>query len=215
MQQYAIIVAGGKGLRMGGETPKQFIPLGDKPVIVHTIEQFLQYDQFIKIIVVLPENHIATWLEIKENHFPKIKIQHAVGGEQRFDSVKSGISLIKGDEGLVAIHDAVRPFVSQNTIKDSFVSANKYGSGVASVPLKDSIRELKKKGESKSRNRANFRLVQTPQTFRVNEIKMAFAQATNSQHTDDASVYEDAGYDVRLVEGTYSNIKITTPEDLK
>lgn len=214
MQQYAIIVAGGKGLRMGGDTPKQFLLLRDKPVIVHTINQFLQFDARIKVIVVLPEKHISTWLDIKDRYFPNAKIQHAIGGEQRFDSVRAGLSLVKNEEGSVAIHDAVRPFVSLSTISDSFSSANKYGSGVAAVPLKDSIRELKK-GVSKTRNRANFRLVQTPQTFRINEIKEAFEKAFNSQHTDDASVYEDAGYDVRLIEGTYGNIKITTPEDLK
>jgi 2-C-methyl-D-erythritol 4-phosphate cytidylyltransferase len=213
MQRYAIIVAGGKGLRMGGETPKQFLPLGEKPVIVHTIDQFLSFDDETKIIVVLPAEHISTWQEIKSIHFPYTEIQPIAGGEQRFDSVKAGLSLIK-DEGLVAIHDAVRPFVTKDTIAESYKSAHKHGSGVATVPLKDSIRELKK-GVSKTRNRANFRLVQTPQTFRVKEIKLAFQQASNSQHTDDASVYEDAGYDVHLVEGSYGNIKITTREDLK
>jgi 2-C-methyl-D-erythritol 4-phosphate cytidylyltransferase len=213
MQKYTIIVAGGKGLRMGGDTPKQFLPLQGKPVIVQTIQRFCEFDESIRVIIVLPAEHVNTWLAIKAEYFPDRDIQHTIGGEQRFDSVKAGLSLIKGD-GLVAIHDAVRPFVSESTIADSYKSAHKFGSGVATVPLKDSIRELKK-GVSKTRNRANFRLVQTPQTFRAKEIKWAYDQATNSQFTDDASVYEDAGYDVHLIEGSYSNIKITTPEDLK
>jgi 2-C-methyl-D-erythritol 4-phosphate cytidylyltransferase len=213
MQEYAIIVAGGKGLRMGTTTPKQFLLLDGKPVIVRTIEQFLAYAPAIRLILVLPQAHLALWEEIQSVHLPTVSIKVTQGGLERFDSVKAGLDLIDQD-GLVAIHDAVRPYVSVQTIRDSFKSAERHGSGVAAVPLKDSIREVKGR-VSKARDRAKFRLVQTPQTFRVNEIKDAFAQATHSTFTDDASVYEWAGYEVTLIAGSYNNTKITTPEDLK
>jgi len=214
MQRHAIIVAGGRGLRMGGPTPKQFLMLHGRPVIVHAIERFLAFDPEIRLIVVLPEDHLATWQTIRKEHFPHMAIEVATGGAERFDSVKAGLDLIKDMTGLVAVHDAVRPFISEKTISDSFNSALHYGSGVASVTLKDSIRELVNDG-SKARDRSHFRLVQTPQTFRVSELKDAFSKATHNAFTDDATVYEAAGYRVRLVEGGYENIKITTPEDLK
>ena len=131
----------------------------------------------------------------------------------RSASVLSGLALINKD-GLVAVHDAVRPFVSDETITQSFKSADKHGSGVAVVSLKDSIRELIN-DESIARDRTNYVLVQTPQTFRVSELKLAYEKAGAGLFTDDASVYEAAGFSVSLVNGTYDNIKITTPEDLK
>ncbi len=213
MEKFAIIVAGGKGLRMGSPTPKQFLEIDSKPIIARTVERFLEHDQKLGLIVVVPADQKETWLTIKEKYFPDLDITLAIGGNTRFESVLSGLNRIEV-EGLVAIHDAVRPYVSGTTIALSFESAKKYGSGVAAVPLKDSIREIEG-DDSHSRDRSNYRLVQTPQTFRVSEIKFAFANAKKSNFLDDASVYEAAGFKVKLVEGTYENIKITTPDDLK
>jgi len=214
MNRYAIIVAGGKGLRMGGPTPKQFLMLNGRPVIVRTLEQFLRFDSTIQLIVVLPEEHMGTWAQVQKTHLPDVTLRVTIGGAERFDSVKAGLDLLHELDGLVAVHDAVRPYVSVQTIADSFQSAALHGSGVASIPLKDSIRELVQDG-SKARDRSHFRLVQTPQTFRVGELKEAFSRATHNAFTDDATVYEAAGYRVRLIEGGFENIKITTPEDLK
>ncbi len=215
MNRYAIIVAGGKGTRMNSEVPKQFLLIDGVPIIVWTIRAFLEADSKIRPIIVLPKSHLKDWFQIKEKFLKGYDIDHSIGGETRTASVMSGLSKA-GKDGLVAIHDAVRPYVSIEVIMKSYDSAEKYGSGVACVPLKDSIRELKTASSSQARNRDKFVLVQTPQTFDLREIKDAYQKITNkSTHTDDASVYEQAGYTVRLVEGSYSNIKITTPDDLK
>jgi len=212
-KKYVIVVAGGKGTRMGSEVPKQYLLIGGIPIIVHTIEKFYSYDRKMKVIVVLPHDHTAEWLEMKKVYFPDHDILHTVGGDTRFDSVAAGLRCISEDDSLVAIHDAVRPFVSLHTIAGSFLSAEGAGSGIAAVLLKDSIREITHEG-SKARRREDFRIVQTPQTFRTSEIKDAFNSVTRNTFTDDASVYEAAGYAVTLVEGSYENKKITTPDDL-
>lgn len=214
MKKYAIIVAGGLGTRMGSKTPKQFLLINDKPIIVETVLKFFTNDPEISLIVVIPQNHLEHWNQLKEKFLKDISIKVTIGGATRTDSVGKGLSMIEGEEGVVAIHDAVRPFVEDETINQSFDSAIKYGSGVACVPLKDSIRELKGK-DTVSRNRSDFVLVQTPQTFKVNEIKRAYKMLARESLTDDASVYEKAGFKVNIVDGSYSNIKITTPDDLE
>lgn len=212
MKRFALIMAGGKGTRMKSEVPKQFMLINKKPVIVHTIEKFLAATSHI--ILVLPKNHLETWAKIQTRYFPKVPIETAIGGETRTDSVKSGLKKLT-NEGLVAIHDAVRPFVSLEEIESSFNSAQLHGSGVVAVPLKDSIREVYGTTiNSRAKNRENFVLAQTPQTFRTSEIKHAYDHITRQNHSDDATVYELAGYKVRLTLGNYANIKITTPEDL-
>ncbi|WP_425390261.1 2-C-methyl-D-erythritol 4-phosphate cytidylyltransferase [Ekhidna sp.] len=213
MKKYAIIVAGGVGTRMKSEVPKQFLLIDGEPILVRSIKKFLEYDHGIEVIIVLPEAHIKQWEALKFQYFPDREIHVTSGGITRSASVLSGLSIIKG-EGLVAIHDAVRPFVSVDTISTSFDSAKSQGSGVAVVELKDSIRELEQ-NTSIARDRSNYVLVQTPQTFNVSELKDAYGKAGSGIFTDDASVYEAAGYTVSLVEGSYDNIKITTPEDLK
>ncbi len=212
MEKFAIIVAGGKGLRMGSPTPKQFLEIDSKPIIARSVERFLEYDTTLNIIVVIPQDQMAAWQGIAQKFFPKKSITAAIGGATRFESVQHGLDKIAA-EGLVAIHDAVRPYVSAETISQSFLSAEKYGSGVAAVELKDSIRELTGEG-SAARNRADYRLVQTPQTFRVSDIKAAFDLVSGTDFLDDASVYEAAGHSVKLIAGSYENIKITTPDDL-
>ncbi|MFY0600014.1 MAG: 2-C-methyl-D-erythritol 4-phosphate cytidylyltransferase [Cyclobacteriaceae bacterium] len=211
-QNSVIIVAGGTGSRMNQVLPKQFTLICNQPVLVHTIRAFLSFDSNIKIILALPENHIETWKSIQDKFLSEISIRTVIGGKTRFQSVKNGLKLVA--EGIVAIHDAVRPCIDSNTIGDSFESAKDHGSGVVCVPLKDSIRQVF--GESsKSLNRVDYKTVQTPQTFQVSLIKKAFEAREEPFFTDDASVYEYAlNKEVRLVNGNYTNIKITTPEDL-
>ena len=206
-------MAGGSGTRMQSKVPKQFLMVEDEPIVVRTIRKFYDAVPDIEIIVVLPESHISRW-EALGNEFDFISNTTVTsGGDTRTASVLAGLKLT-ADEGLVAIHDAVRPYVSPETIVASFTSAGQHGSGVAAVALKDSIRELNPGKRSKALNRNNYVLVQTPQTFDVARLKAAYAKIGTASFTDDASVYEHAGEEVHLIEGSYSNIKITTPEDL-
>ena len=214
MNHYAIIVAGGTGTRMNSKVPKQFLIVDDEPIIVKTLRKFREAIPHISIIVVLPADQLSRWKSLADQ-FPFINdIAIAEGGDTRTASVVSGLSRINGD-GIVCIHDAVRPYVELSTISASIESAKKFGSGVAAVPLKDSIREIFSGKKSAARNRNNYVLVQTPQTFDVRKLKNAYSKIEKQNFTDDASVYEYAGEEVYLVEGSYSNIKITTPDDLK
>ena len=212
MEKYALIVAGGMGSRMNANMPKQFLELQGKPVLVHTLEKFL-LTKPIKIVLVLPSDHFDKWESIKKKYFSGEEISVVAGGETRTDSVMAGLNAIE-DDGLVAIHDAVRPFVTAELIARCYESALEFGSGVAAIELKDSIREKVEDGDSKFRDRTDFVLVQTPQTFRISMIKEAYHQLETT-HSDDATVFELAGNPVQLVEGDYANLKITTPEDLK
>jgi 2-C-methyl-D-erythritol 4-phosphate cytidylyltransferase len=208
----AIIVAAGKGTRLKSTIPKQFLELCGKPVLLYTLESFFAYDANINIILVLAETEFATWREISKKYNFNKSITLSVGGATRFQSVKQGLQKIS-DGGLVAIHDGVRPLITRNVISASFDLAEKTGTAVASVPLKESIRQIDKTG-SKALDRANFRLIQTPQTFNVDLIKKAYELPEDESLTDDASVAERAGHRIALFEGSYENVKITTPEDL-
>ena len=211
MQKYAIIVAGGSGTRMKSELPKQFIKLAGKPILMHTLEAF-HFDN-IQIILVLPESQIPYWKELVDEHQFKIPHNIIAGGEQRFHSVKNGLSSIKADDGLVAIHDGVRPLIKRQIISESFEQAKRTGNAIASIQLKDSIRSITPHANQQE-DRTNFRLIQTPQTFKIQLIKRAFEQEYTPSFTDDASVLEQAGHSINLIEGDYKNIKITSPEDL-
>jgi 2-C-methyl-D-erythritol 4-phosphate cytidylyltransferase len=211
-KQYALIVAGGKGTRIKSKTPKQFLELCGKPILLHTIGAFLKYDPSITIILVLPANDLKLWTEIVEKYNFTTPLILQEGGDTRFQSVKNGLQKIQGD-GLVAIHDGVRPLVSEEIISTSFKLAAMHQSAVASVELKESIR-VTEQNSTKALDRSKFRLIQTPQTFDVQAIKKAYAVSENNTMTDDASVAENAGMAITLFEGSYSNIKITTPEDL-
>lgn len=212
-QNHVIIVAGGSGSRMNQALPKQFTLIHKVPVLVYTIRAFLLFDSSIHIVLVLPQSHLDTWEAIRNEYLGNVPIEVVIGGSTRYQSVENGLSRIT--EGLVAIHDAVRPCVSQQCISATFHSANLHGSGIPCVALKDSIREVSH-GMSKTVDRERFQTVQTPQTFRVEDIKKAFSQTEQSFFTDDASVYEYVlGEEVRLVLGDYQNIKITTKEDLE
>lgn len=213
MNRYAVIVAGGSGSRMGSETPKQFLPIGNAPILMHTIKRFFTSNELVNIVLVLPLEQIDRWHQLCEKY--SFSIPHLIvpGGKNRFQSVRNGLNSIGVNEGLVAIHDGVRPFISKRIIEETFTVAEKTGNAIASVELKDSIRLIDKKGNT-TVQRENYRIIQTPQTFKISQIRDAFHKAENDQFTDDASVAEAAGYKIELVEGSYENIKITTPEDL-
>lgn len=213
MKRFAIIVAGGKGLRMGTDIPKQFLDLAGKPVLVRTLEAFHQFDDAIRIILVLPEAHFALWDQLKNEFAPDMPVKVVAGGETRFHSVSNGLKAIE-EEGLVAVHDAVRPLVDQEIMANAYLQAEAYGAAIAVVNLKESIREISGK-QSSAVPRDNYRLVQTPQVFKTELIKSAYAQKYKDEFTDDASVVENLGHHVYLVQGSYLNIKITTPEDLR
>jgi 2-C-methyl-D-erythritol 4-phosphate cytidylyltransferase len=212
LKEYALIVAGGKGTRINSKLPKQFIALNGKPILLHTIEAFFKYSEKISVVLVLPEDDFGIWESIcKEYNFNKAIILQK-GGETRFQSVKNGLDKIEG-EGFVAIHDGVRPLVSSDLIGASFHLAAVHGSAVAAVRLKESIR-MTDQDTTKAVDRSKFRLIQTPQTFNLQLIKKAYQIKEDPSLTDDASVAEKSGHKISLFEGSYENIKITTPEDL-
>ncbi|GAO29217.1 2-C-methyl-D-erythritol 4-phosphate cytidylyltransferase [Geofilum rubicundum] len=213
IQNYIIIVAGGSGQRMGESIPKQFLIIHQKPLLMLTIERFHQFHSALRIILVLPERQQAYWEELcRTFHF---EIPHTIvhGGPTRFESVMNGLSVIDDVRGLTGVHDGVRPFVSDATIKNCFAQAKEHGAAIPTIPLVDSIRELSATG-SLSRPRNSFRLVQTPQVFKTDLLKKAYQLPFRESFTDDASVVEAAGHTVYLTEGNTENIKITSPFDL-
>lgn len=211
-KEYALIVAGGKGTRIKSKLPKQFLELNGKPILLHTLEAFYRYSQNITVVLVLPEDDFILWASIcKKNNFTKPIILQK-GGDTRFQSVKNGLEKIEGP-GLIAIHDGVRPLVSEDIIGASFRLAAVHQSAVAAVRLKESIR-MTDQDNTKAVDRSRFRLIQTPQTFSVDLIKQAYKLKEDPTLTDDASVVEKFGHTISLFEGSYENIKITTPEDL-
>ncbi len=214
MKKYAILVAGGKGLRMGHDLPKQFIEIKGLPVLMHTIKQFKKAIDDIEIIVVLPKEQQDYWNELISKHNFKIKHKIADGGETRYHSVKSGLSFTKSENAVIAIHDGVRPLVSPEVILRCFVTALETGSAVPVLPMIDSIRHLTP-NRSESVDRDKYVSVQTPQTFQAHIIHEAYHLPYTSLFTDDASVVEANGSIITLTEGNRENIKITTPFDLK
>jgi 2-C-methyl-D-erythritol 4-phosphate cytidylyltransferase len=211
-QEYAIIVAGGKGTRIKSVVPKQFIPLSGMPILMHTISAFHEYSESLRIILVLPQDDVDRWNNLCANHQFNIPVQVVHGGESRFQSVKNGLAIVP-ENSLVAIHDGVRPLVSSDIIGASFHLAAVHGTAVAAVRLKDSIR-MTDQDTTKAADRSRFRLIQTPQTFKSDLIKKAYLTKEEASMTDDASVAEHAGHLISLFEGSYENIKVTTPEDL-
>jgi 2-C-methyl-D-erythritol 4-phosphate cytidylyltransferase len=212
MKKFVIIVAGGSGSRMGTEIPKQFLELAGRPVLMHTIQIFCDYDPDCELILVLPEKQWEFWAGLCLKHTFSIVHQMVSGGETRFDSVRNGLKLIP-DEGIVFIHDGVRPLVSKETLDRCFEMAIKSGNAIPVLPVTESLRKLE--GEQTiSVDRSLYFNVQTPQTFRSEQILEAFKQNYDPAFTDDASVVEKVGYSIALVDGNSENIKITTPTDL-
>ena len=215
---YIIIVAGGKGLRMGSDSPKQFLPIGGKPVLMRTLERFRAYSSALQIILVLPEAQQDYWRQLCEDYHFDVEHQIANGGQTRFHSVQNGLALVPDDaEGVVGVHDGVRPFPSIEVIRNCYETARTAKAVIPVIPVVETVRQLMNDGQVSSRTvpRDDYRLVQTPQTFDIQLLKAANRQPYNDGFTDDASVVESYGYAITLVEGNRENIKITTPYDLK
>jgi 2-C-methyl-D-erythritol 4-phosphate cytidylyltransferase len=210
---YAIIVAGGKGKRMNNDLPKQFIPVNSLPIMMHSIRAFYQNEYQPQIILVIAETDLAHWQNLIKQYQFDIPHQIVFGGEERFHSVKNGLSKIKNQNSIIAIHDAVRPLVSQQTISGCFKTALTKGNAIAAIPSKDSVRSLKN-GLSEALDRSEIYLVQTPQTFQYHQLNKAYEQNFSGSFTDDASVVEKAGFMIELESGDRFNFKITFPEDL-
>lgn len=213
---YVVIVAGGKGLRMGTDIPKQFLPINGLPVLMHTIKRFREYSEALNIILVLPKTQQQDWHELcKKFHFTD-NYTIADGGDTRFHSVKNGLSLIPDDaDGVVGIHDGVRPFPSIKVIDRCFETARTGKAVVPVVPVVETLRRMTGEGTTETVARDDYRLVQTPQTFDIQMLKRAYEQSYREDFTDDASVMEAFGQEITLIEGNRENIKITTPFDLK
>lgn len=213
MKKYIIIVAGGKGLRMGGDIPKQFLPVCGKPVLMRTLEAFHAYDASIRLILVLPVSQQAYWKQLCEEYQFELVHEIANGGETRFHSVKNGLALVEED-GLVGVHDGVRPFVSQEVITRCYEEAASLKAVIPVIGVVETVRHLTEEG-SETVPRDQYKLVQTPQVFDVTLLHRAYQQEYTDLFTDDASVVEALGEKVYLVEGNRENIKLTTPFDLK
>ncbi len=216
MERFAILVAGGQGLRMGGDVPKQFLPLGGRPVLMHTIDRFREVFPDMHIIVVLPQGQHDYWHDLCRRHHLEGGFLTAPGGDTRFHSVLNGLNAIPADvsEGLVGVHDGVRPFVSRDTLRRCYDEAARSGTAVPVVPVVETLRHVSPDGESMTVPRSDYRLVQTPQVFSLALLRQAYRQPYAPQFTDDASVVEALGERITLVEGNRENIKLTTPADL-
>lgn len=216
MVSYAIIVAGGKGLRMGGEVPKQFLPVGGKPVLMRTIDAFCKALGGVQIVLVLPAEQHDYWKQLCDEYGFRSPELIAKGGETRFHSVRNGLALLPDDaDAVVGVHDGVRPFVSADTIRRCYAAAAKGKAVVPVVPVVETVRQILPDGKSMTRPRDDYRLVQTPQTFPLALLKQAYQQPYTEAFTDDASVVEAMGKEIVMIEGNRENIKLTTPEDLR
>ena len=213
MKRFAIIVAGGSGQRMESNIPKQFLSINNEIILMKSIGAFYAFDSEISIILALPENHMAYWKELCAKH--EFKINHTIvsGGKTRFHSVKNALDKIDSD-GIVAIHDGVRPLINQNTIEQVFEIASINGNAVPYIDLIDSVRYVEEKA-NKPVDRNKYKLIQTPQAFDCNLIKKAYNQKYTEGFTDDANVVEKLGIKINLVPGNRENIKITSQIDLK
>ena len=215
MKRTVVIVGGGKGLRMGSELPKQFIPLQGKPILMHTLDVFYQCDSSIDIVLVLPEAHISYWEMLCREL--KFTIPHRIvhGGETRFHSVRNGLlSLASASKELIAVHDGVRPFVRPEVITACFEKAETYGAAIPVIPMNETVR-IVQGSENQTLDRTQLCVVQTPQVFRSDILLAAYRQPFEERFTDDASVVEASGHPIILVAGNQENIKITSPVDIQ
>lgn len=214
---YIIIVAGGKGQRMGTDIPKQFLELAGQPILMRTIQRFADYDPAMQIILVLPREQQDYWRTLCEKH--DFTIPHTIvdGGATRFESSRNGIMAIPSDvtDGVVGIHDGVRPFVSAEVIERCFETAREEFAAIPVMPVVETLRYVDRHGGGHNVMRDDYKVVQTPQTFDLTLLRKAFEQPYQDNFTDDASVVENLGCTVQTVEGNRENIKITTPFDLK
>lgn len=213
MKKHVIIVAGGKGLRMGGDIPKQFVPIGGKPVLMRTLEAFHAYDSSMHLIVVLPVSQQTYWKELCDSYCFTLPHEVADGGETRFHSVANGLAKVVGD-GWVGVHDGVRPFVSQAVISRCYDEVRDKKAVIPVIGVVETVRRLTENG-SETVPRDCYKLVQTPQVFEIGLLRKAYRQPYTDAFTDDASVVEALGEQVHWVEGNRENIKLTTPFDLR
>lgn len=222
MKQAAVIVAGGSGSRMQSELPKQFLPLAGRPVLVHTVQRFLGFDPALPVVLVLPADHMRFWQQLAPVHIAPselMRVSLTAGGATRTESVQAGLEALseRVDDAancLVAIHDGVRPFVNAALLARAYDSAAQQGASVACVPVKQSLRHQPKLGDSQPVDRGEYFAVQTPQTFRLDQILASYRDRPDLPFTDDASLHQAAGHRVVICEGSYDNIKLTTPEDM-
>ncbi len=215
MKKYLIVVAGGKGQRMGGSIPKQFLPLKGRPVLMRTLEAFFSCDNEMEFIVVLPEEQQSYWKRLCTEYDFHISHLVASGGESRFHSVKNGLAMIQGTEGIVGVHDGVRPFVAPEVVAECYRMAEEKEAVVPVIDVVETIRQVSSDGRSATVPRSDYKLVQTPQVFTVELLKRAYDQNYIPEFTDDASVVEASGHPICLIPGNRENIKLTTPFDLK
>lgn len=213
VKRTALILAGGKGLRMGTSLPKQFLLLNDKPVLMHTLSTFYTLDSDIRLILVLPEDQRGYWSNLCKEYRFAVPHEMVSGGLTRFESVQNGLAAA-GEEGLIAIHDGVRPMVTPELIQRCFEAAQRDGAVIPVTPVIESLRLLEATG-NRAVERGVYRLVQTPQTFQAEWIQRAYREANSTDYTDDASVAEAAGFSIHLVEGERQNLKITEAADLQ
>lgn len=207
-----ILTAAGIGRRMQSSLPKQFMLVNDKPVLMYTIERFYQYDPKMELILTLPREWLSYWESIMSEYDFHIPHRIVEGGKERYNSIKNALHFCSGD--IVAVHDGVRPLVSHETIKTCIQAAQSSGAAVPVVAISESIRCLEGNA-SKAVNRANYKVVQTPQCFQREVLQKAYEQDHHEGITDDASLAEAAGQEIELVDGNVENIKITTQSDLK
>lgn len=209
-----VIVAGGKGLRMGGDIPKQFLPIGGRPVLMRTIERFRQADPQMQVVLVLPESQQDHWRALCADHAFCHPVVVANGGATRFHSVRNGLAAVPPDCRYIGVHDGVRPFVSPEVIRRCYAEAMESGAAVPVVDVVETLRHITREG-SATVPRGDYKLVQTPQVFEASLLREAYEQPYTELFTDDASVVEALGRRIALVPGNRENIKITTPYDLR
>jgi len=214
MDTYVLITAGGQGKRIAALFPKQFIPIAGKPLLMRTIEIFKDYNPKFKIVLVIPEEHVHLWKDLCTEFDFQIEHQIVRGGNERFHSVQNGLHHIPHDS-LVLIHDGVRPLVRPDTIERVIKTSQEKGNAIPCVVPTQTVRQVLESGSNKHLNRTELRLVQTPQGFHSNLIKEAYNQVFDPKFTDDASVLESLGHQINIVEGNYSNIKVTHSADIK
>lgn len=212
MKKYAVIVAGGKGVRMGSAVPKQFLPLNGQPILYHTIKAFADAFADMQLVLVLPQDQLSYAQMVLQSFPERIDITIVVGGETRFHSVQNGLKVVEHDS-VVFVQDGVRPLVTKELIQRCYVQAIEKGSAIPAIPVADSMRILEDE-DSRPIDREQMRIIQTPQTFKAEVILPAFNQEYQAAFTDEATVVEAYGDVVYLVDGERSNIKVTTPEDM-
>lgn len=212
-KDYVIIVAGGTGTRMNSDIPKQFLKIKGTPIIVLSLRQFFMYNPNLQVVIAVHKDFRKHLEKLIDGYFPKNNIQIVIGGQTRFHSVKNALDLIPPSNCVVGIHDAARPFVAINVIKNCYEVAAKKGNAIPAITLFESIRQVTAKG-NKAVDRNQFKVIQTPQCFKISLIKIAFTKKYTIKFTDDATVLESIEKKINLVEGNFENIKITNPNDL-